>query len=203
MILGYCWLRRHDCGIRLGQERLAFDSKYCTTNCTSHGDKVIIKALEISKPSKKHPKSEVLRPRRIIEDSTTPLSMTEIKLLKLLENEMQASKTREKLENFNSAIDIKMCIIKAIQAYARIQTTDAICGIFMRDLKPEIIVEDLNISKIIKGDFEIFMRNKVDPKFQDKLLSIYDAWQDLFSRKAADELTKDSERDHKIRIYQN
>ncbi|KAI1008119.1 hypothetical protein K3495_g107 [Podosphaera aphanis] len=70
-----------------------------------------------------------------------------------------------------------MCGIKAIQAYAKIQdkTTGAICGIFIRDLKPEIIVEDLNISKITKEDFEIFMKNKVDPKFQDKLPVIYDA----------------------------
>ncbi|KAI0995603.1 hypothetical protein K3495_g12577, partial [Podosphaera aphanis] len=116
---------------------------------------------------------------------------------------MQASKTKEKFENFNSAIDIKMCSIKAIQAYAKIQTTNAICVIFRKDLKPEIIVEDLNISEITKEDFEIFMRNKVDPKFQDKLPSIYDAWQDVFSRKAADELPKHSEGDHKIRIYQN
>ncbi|RKF59990.1 hypothetical protein GcM3_169023, partial [Golovinomyces cichoracearum] len=75
MILGHRWMQKHDCGIRLGQQKIAFDSTYCTTHCNSHGSKVIVKALEISNPSKIHPKSEALRPGRIIEYSKTPLSV--------------------------------------------------------------------------------------------------------------------------------
>ncbi|KAI1001276.1 hypothetical protein K3495_g6919 [Podosphaera aphanis] len=181
IILGQSWMQKHDCGLRPGQQKIAFDSTHCTTHFKSHRGKVIVKALKISNPSKIHPKSEVLRPGRIIEDSTTPLSVKKRQELQLIE---------ENSHDINKDFDIKLGSPRAIETYTRSRRKqeESICGVFVRDLGPEVMIENFNLNKISRGDFAIFMKDKIDPKFHDKPPLVYYAWQDVFSRKAANEL---------------
>ncbi|KAI0991175.1 hypothetical protein K3495_g17012 [Podosphaera aphanis] len=116
------------------------------THCTSHGGKVVVKALKSSVAKNQYPKSEVIRPGRINADSTSPLSEKDMVKLQLLKRKNPGTKTLEGQINLGSEMDVKICTPKAIQMYARRKNKngEAISGIFVRDLRPEVMIEDVN-----------------------------------------------------------
>ena len=200
IILGHRWFRVHDFTLKLGQGTITFDSAYCTSSCNSGGEIVIVNALKSPEALKKYAKSGIIHSGSIDKDSTAPLSLNEKIRLKSLKNGINTTYTN--FDKLKSDVDVKLCSTRAIETYSKRKSKkgEALCGIFVRDMRPDIIIKNLNLNKISKEDFSIFMKDKVDINFRDKLPMIYEAWKDVFSRNLADNLPNHSEGDHKIQI---